>query len=847
MTTTRAYACESEQRRAALSSHPTLMGIDFLEVSENQQVLSLHFVPAATNVTKTVVPPGFVADPPSLTADNVVITGGERITRIQVVGIAGPSPDQIDNVLNVRVKDDDEDTNGVGDFSPYTLRLVDVPGLDPLFAEVSFSFKAGCPTEFDCEPERARPPGPLSEPEIDYLARDYSSFRRLILDRMAAIMPEWTERNAADMQVALVELLSYVGDHLSYQQDAVATEAYLGTARQRVSVRRHARLVDYLMHDGSNARAWVQLQLGPDSPPVTLRGPSKDAPGAMLLTKTDEPPGALHPDKLVAALGAGAEVFETMHDATLRAAHNRLEFYTWGNRECCLPRGATGATLRGSLANLHVGDYLILEEARGPKTGEPEDADPAHRHAIRLTSVVTTTDPLGGRFLDPPTDAAVPVTGIAWAPEDALPFPLCISAQGRDAYLENVSVARGNVVLADHGRTIAAEDLDAVPEASTMVRVGRNGDEPSQVFPRFRPRLREAPLTQAAPYLDVIPPFPGGRQGRLAPADTAMRWTTRDPLPAVSLFDGASDTEWTPRRDLLGSGPFAPEFVAEVEADGRAYLRFGDDRFGMRPTPGTRFEATYRVGNGARGNVGAGALGHVVSDDGRIVGVRNPMPAQGGIEPESIEHARQSAPSAFRAQERAVTPEDYAAIVERHPQVQRAAATVRWTGSWRTVFVTVDRLGGLEVDAGFEEEMRLYLDRFRMAGHDVEIDGPRFVFLEVEMLVCVEPEYFRGDVKTALLDVFGDRTFPDGRRGVFHPDNFTFGQPVYLSPLYAAAQAVEGVASAEITRLQRLRKESRRALDDGFLSVGTLEVARLDNDPNFPERGVFRLRVEGGK
>ena len=74
-------------------------------------------------------------------------------------------------------------------------------------------------------------------------------------------MPQWQERNPADLGVALVELLAYVGDHLSYQQDAVATEAYLGTARRRVSVRRHARLVDYPMHDGCNARAWVQVQV----------------------------------------------------------------------------------------------------------------------------------------------------------------------------------------------------------------------------------------------------------------------------------------------------------------------------------------------------------------------------------------------------------------------------------------------------------------------------------------------------------------------------------------------------------------------------------------------------------
>ena len=63
--------------------------------------------------------------------------------------------------------------------------------------------------------------------------------------------------------MTLVELLAYSADQLSYYQDAVATEAYLGTARRRASVRRHARLVDYAMHDGANARAWVVVGPAP--------------------------------------------------------------------------------------------------------------------------------------------------------------------------------------------------------------------------------------------------------------------------------------------------------------------------------------------------------------------------------------------------------------------------------------------------------------------------------------------------------------------------------------------------------------------------------------------------------
>ncbi|MFZ3328198.1 MAG: hypothetical protein WA231_20950 [Methylocella sp.] len=81
---------------------------------------------------------------------------------------------------------------------------------------------------------------------------------------MSLTAPGWTERNLSDPGIALVEVLAYVADHLSYQQDAIATEAYLHTARRRVSLRRHAKLVDYIMSDGCNARVWVALKSARD-------------------------------------------------------------------------------------------------------------------------------------------------------------------------------------------------------------------------------------------------------------------------------------------------------------------------------------------------------------------------------------------------------------------------------------------------------------------------------------------------------------------------------------------------------------------------------------------------------
>jgi predicted phage baseplate assembly protein len=333
-------------------------------------------------------------------------------------------------------------------------------------------------------------------------------------------------------------------------------------------------------------------------------------------------------------------------------------------------------------------------------------------------------------------------------------------------------------------------------------------------------------------------------------AAAAMTWDLSRVLPVISLEDDAGRS-WLPQRDLLSSDAFAPEFVAEVDDGGRATLRFGDGEYAARPAPGVALAATYRIGNGARGNVGAGSLRHVVLDDPGLAeaveSLRNPLSARGGTDPESLERVRVDAPAAFKTLERAVTPEDYATIAQRHPEVQRAEATMRWTGSWRTVYLSVDRLGGRPVDDAFEAALRAHLEPYRMAVHDLEIDGPQFVSLELELEVCVLPGYFRSDVAGALLEVLGSRTLPDGRRGHFHPDNLTFGQAVQLSPIVAAAAAVPGVRDVQVITFQRLGVRSHKAIDEGSLAIGRLEIARLDNDPNFPERGVLTLDLEGGR
>ena len=114
------------------------------------------------------------------------------------------------------------------------------------------------------------------------------------------------------------------------------------------------------------------------------------------------------------------------------------------------------------------------------------------------------------------------------------------------------------------------------------------------------------------------------------------------------------------------------------------------------------------------------------------------------------------------------------------------------------------------------------------------------------MLVCVEPGYFRGDVKAALLETFSAGELSLGGRGFFHPDNFSFGQPVYVSKVVAAAMQVPGVAWVKVERFERWRETDHGELEDGQIGMARLEIARLDNDPNAPENGGIEFRMGGG-
>jgi len=838
-------------RRALVAGRADLDGLDFVEVLANAPDLP-HHVPAAPRQRTLLVHLLNHAVPADWDAARVEVTGGVRpdprvnpvlvewaYPALAVAGAAhgpgGPVP-PVAHLAGVRAADRElvdvnlppnvaerervlvVRTSTSGDWSPYLLRLrgdggIGVPaGFDEPLSQAPFTFTVDCPSDLDCclPADELAPTG--SSTVLDYLARDYDALRIRLLDRLSTLVPGWTDRSAADPAVMLIELFATAGDRLAYWQDAAAVEAYLGTARRRTSVRRHARLLGYPVHEGCSARAWLALTTDTT---LTIRvgAAASDLPSR-------DPLRPVEADEL------GAAVFESSVDLTVRPERNRIAIHTWGDADHVLAEGSTAAFLAYPTAagdpRLRAGDVVVLADCPhdGADGGPAELGDPGARHAVRLDR-----DPVVHVDLLAPDRT---VLEVRWLAEDALPSPLRVSEPGPAGGPAARAVALANIVLADHGATVTWEDLDP-PQV----------DDPD----RYRPRLARTGLAFA------VPPDPAGAASALAAPDPRL-------AVAQLLLDDGLRT-WEPRPDLIASGRLTAHVVAEPSPDGSAWLRFGDGVTGRAPAGQARFRARYRVGGGSAGNVGAGRIttwllrpdGTPAVPSGAEVAVWNPLRATGGTDPEPLEQVRQLAPSAYRHQLRAVTDADYADVAQSVPGVQRSIARRRWTGSWYAEEVTVDPLAARAHDPAVPAAVRALLEARRMAGRDVELTRPVYASLHLVLFACVAREIERPDVERRLAAALSARDLGGGRTGFFHPDRFTFGQPLYLSDLVAAAMAVTGVSRVEVRRFARLDAAARAtatALAAGRIDVQPREVLRCDSDPNNPEAGRVDLLLGGG-
>jgi hypothetical protein len=632
----------------------------------------------------------------------------------------------------------------------------------------------------------------------------------------------------------LVEVMSALGDEFAYANDRIAREHTIEDASQRRSLRHLAALVDYPIDEGSGAFAWVDVQA--------------NAPGVLNAGTgiTDAR------NQVVFELGRGL----VDSAATFAVSNTRNAFapYLWDEDAVCLFVGGTKLTLVGQhaveflpdLAIDPVGKWVLLE------TVPTDPAKPERRLAVRVTRATNANDPLNGN----------PITEIEW--DKGTPFELDLETL----------VVRGNLVPATSGATKTLQfrigpspvGLPFLPSA--LERVGPNHD------------LTDVPDAAAdEDSIDLPPPMRRVKYLFSLPGSdsTPLVWLRSregDMRPEVSITDsGGVDWEWmealigdevasvTRRAYTLEDGTYRTVFAvdrlggrfefADYATSAGSTIRLGDGEFGRKPDDGEIFDVRFRLYHGRLANVAPDTLVRFVTEFAKppvkppfVDTITNPLPAEGGRDAESDESIRINAPQAFRQRPlRAVRPEDYAEIAGRLPWVQQAGAVLRWTGSWATMFVTPDPRDEFGLSRAHRKELEELMDRVRQAGRDVRVLDPRYADVDLEIMVCVAPDAYPGEVKErVLIALFGDRDTV----GFFDPDNFTFGTPLYRAALMATVQNVAGVRAVEKMRIRRRGYFDWRDFNEFAYRVGSNEMLRVTNDRLLPERGAVRLLMEGG-
>ena len=806
-------------------------GIDFVELkSVDAKTLYVHFL---NTVDIKPVSPAEV---------QATISGGDRIQGINAKEIY-PGNWSVDAagrpVLAVHV-------DKPGDFSTYTLTLTTdtpsasgppntfdpLPALDPMYSSAPFSFKVLCPSDFDCKPKSTCcPVDDLPLPAIDYTAKDFQSFKLALTDFSAQRYPSWQERSEADFGVMFMEALCQVADELSYLQDRVAAEATLLSATQRRSLVSMARLVDYEPTPALSASTTVQCNVV-----------GSTVPAGTLISATT-PDGAIVPFEI----GTG------LNDKTSYAVsplwNDGIQPYWFDDDQQCLKCGSTQMYVLNHGYNFEAqilaGSMPLLIQTDLP--GE------SIREVVNLTSATEIWDPI---YLT--SGSPTPVTLITWGLTDAL-------KREHDLTLTHLS---GNLLPATQGQrfsetfAIGSAPAGAIAMPIAIARYGPNGTDTSPNWIFRYPLSRSSAKSGRLAWLpsanandssvdpDLAEPVPEIILNRTLPEPDGFQFAT-------SLLD-ATSTEAAFTIDpaawrVVATDNFGTPTQWEYDGDQGDTLRFGDGTFGADLNEGDVFSVTYRIGMGAAGNLAAGAIQNVdPSASAYLSGVRNPFAVTNGADAETAQHIQRMAPQAFRAaQFRAVIPSDYETAAEKLPWVLKAGTSFRWTGSWLTVFTTVDPDAGQSSGANAtlteQEQLIDLLNRRRLAGYESYAPPPTLMSIDLQITVCVKDGWLSSDVEAGVLSRLADAKLPDGTAGFFFADSFTFGTPLYRSNLEAAIQAVDGVNGVlDIQYRQRGASNVFQTLPD-VLQFGSNQILRVANDPDYPERGTIRVFPEGGR
>ena len=715
---------------------------------------------------------------PAQAAAVFAVHGGHRLPagpglgQVRCIDVAvGPTPESLLLTLTP-----------IGDYSTYTLDLVFDPArIDPFFACLDFKFRPGCFTGA-CAPDWAAGRERITPPAIDYLAKDYASFRHQLIAAMMDRVPGWQPSSEADFDQVLIDLFAAAGDELSDFQDRVMAEAYFGSARKRVSVARHARLMDYHINEGQQATTWGWVEIAEGVAPFTL-----DA-DLIAWAGGPEAEGGTIPFATREARLAPADRVE------LRPEFNRFHLHTWSGAWPALKRGATTADIvsaptptapaglisAGDLANAISGGMLtqiLIEERLNPLTGHLPGRNPARRQRLRLIPEASVVpDPVAG--LD--------VVRIRWRDEDALSEDYSFTTICPGGPVENISAFRGNLVELHHGLPVTAHFHEPGTELPVETAgVYHRHFERKALYGEVR--AVHCPLPNGPLAYRATPP------GGIVPSLSTLRVTVEEPSGALNLWDEHPTLVFSDDSTEEGD-----HFVVETDERQRSLIRFGNGVNGRLLPLGAVVHAEFQVGGGADGNVGVdaiqGFLPLAAPHAADVLAISNPFDVVNGRAPEPMSEILRNAPEAYRARQlRAVTLPDYIRRAEEVAGVSRAVASYAWTGSWRTVRIVIDPEGSTELSPQLTDDIAAHLEAVRLIGEDLELRPPRFVPLSIDIAICLTPDAWPEDLRFVIEQELSSGFTPDGRRGLFHPDNWSFGQALDVSQIAGRLHQLAGV------------------------------------------------------
>src|SRR5690606_18911402 len=672
----------------------------------------------------------------------------------------------------------------------------------------------GCESAFDCRPRHDCPEETGVDWPVDCLPRDIGSLWNALLEFSAQRSPDSQDRIPADVGSMIAELMAALGDEFSYVQDRYAREGYLETLSQRRSLAEFARLVDYQLDEGLSPRTWLQL--------------TAEAGGVMVRAGARVWADLEGQTPIAFEIGNGLRSYRDIPEAGLRQETWWLHA-DWNDLAAHVPDATTPCLEVGARELWVVGEPLRLDTLPGGSDPEavpgfwigrkllietrPDERDaPRRRYLVEVDQPVQVVQDL--LFTDSGGNPLT-VTRLHWRAEDALPFELDLGVAHVSA---NLVPATAGLTALDH----VAIDSPPPDHPELPTTVERAGPYDPDTAARAIIHRRSLPLSgdfglgwlfaedppplgafpQPEILIEEVQPDGGPPESFAAGA----LWSFSREIVRADELDCAFTVEPGTWREVISFDRIGQRIShADYAGNVGTTVRFGDGTFGRRPPDDTVFRITYRTGPGRRANVPPDTIVHLAAPEGApagatapplsgIVAVRNPLPVTGGRDPEDMELARRIMPEAFRVLTfRAVLDEDFEEIAERLAWVQQAGAVSRWTGSWLTTFVTPDPLGSFALSKERRAELKGLMDGVRPAGREVHVSDPVFLDIDLDVALCIEPAAYFGQVQERVIRALaGPARFGDPLP-FFHPDNFSFGDPLYRAELEAAIHAVPGV------------------------------------------------------